>query len=226
MGRNRLLYYGGRLSVISMYNNSTIKKFGAGLASVMLLSTLMFAPPQPAKAELTILSILIGGVASLFGVDFFSCGFNIVFYCDEDGTVVGSSGGGGTVVVQDPCTSTANSCGQTNTGFYNEDHSICSADAPPNSTCPAPVIEADDFYADPAIVGINMSSTLYWTSEESTECTLRGGSVNSTVGTSGTMSTGPIAQTTAFTLTCENGDGGPTSSQTVRVVVDPNYREI
>lgn len=226
MGRDCLLYYGGRISVISMPRNTMIKKIGAACITVTLLSTAMFAPPQQVKAEPTLLAALIGGVAGLFGVDFFSCGFNILFYCDESGAVVGSQGGGGTVVIQDPCTSPANACGQTNTGFYDEDHTICSADAPANSTCPPPVIDTDDFYANPAIIGINMSSTLNWSSANATGCSLSGGGISTDVGTSGSMSTGAITQTTSYTLSCENGDGGPTSSQTVRVVVDPNYREI
>ena len=192
----------------------------------MLISTAFFAPPLQSRAEPTILATLIGGVASLFGVDFFSCSFNILFYCDSSGNVIGSDGGGS--VIQDACTSAPNSCGQTNTGFLSGNGSVCSATPPPNSTCPTPSIGGGDFYAQPSIIGVGMSSTLHWTASNATACTITSdnGFTPMTAGSSGSVSTGSITASGTYTLTCKNGDGGPQGSASIRVVVDPNFKEI
>lgn len=212
-----------------MYNNTPfIKRAGVALFSVLLVAGALFSPPLQSRAEPTILATLIGGVASLFGVDFFSCSFNVLFYCDSGGNVVGSDGGGGTTVVQNPCTSSANACGQTNTGFLSSDGGTCSATPPPNSTCPAPVIGVGGFYAQPTPIGSGMSSTLHWTVTSATEC-----DITSDVGFSapnqpatGSISTGPVTATATYSLTCQNTEGGPTSSASTKVVVDPHYIEI
>lgn len=207
------------------FKNNLAKGAGAAVLSVALISGAFFAPPLQSRAEPTILSVIVGGVAGLFGVDFFSCGFNILFYCDESENVVGSDGGNS--VVQNPCTSSANACGQTNTGFLSADGNVCSADAPPNSSCPAPSIGANDFYAQPNIVKEDDTSTLHWTSSNSTSCTISGeNGFSHTGGTSGTVSTGPIAKTSVFTLNCQNGDGGPQGSASIKVVVTPKFQEI
>lgn len=207
-----------------MYNNSFLKSIAAGVISVSLISAALYTPPMKAQGEITILSILIGGVASLFGVDFFACSFNIVFYCDEGGNVVGSSGGNS--VVQDPCTSAANACGQTNTGFYNSDHSICSADTPDNSSCPPPTISTNDFYAQPNIIKSGDSTTLHWNSTNSTSCTITGtGGFSSTGGASGTVASPALTNSATFSLKCQNGAGGPTSSAAVTVTVTPKFEE-
>jgi len=203
------------------------KSVGAALLSIMLISSALMAPPLQSRAEPTILSILIGGVLGSLGIDFFSCGFNILFYCDEGGNVVGSSNGGSSGV-QNPCTSPANACGQTNTGFLSSDGSVCSASAPSNSSCPNPSIGTNDFYAQPNIIGPNMSSTLHWTATNATECSITSNNGFSQTGlpTSGSQSTGPISATATFNLSCQNGDGGPQSSASVKVIVDPHFMEI
>ncbi len=207
-----------------MFKNELIKSIGATLLICSLLGAVLYTPPLQAKAEPIILSILIGGVASLFGVDFFSCSFNLVFYCDSGGNVVGSNGGNS--VVQDPCTSSANACGQTNTGFYSADHSTCSASAPSNSSCPNPAIGTNDFYAQPNIIKSGDTTTLHWTSTNATACTITSDSgFNTTAGPSGTVTTGALTQSTTFSLTCQNGDGGPQGSASIKVTVTPKFQE-
>ncbi|MDE2071305.1 MAG: hypothetical protein KGI70_01055 [Patescibacteria group bacterium] len=102
----------------------------------------------------------------------------------------------------------------------------CNATPPPNSACPPPVI-GRNFYASPAPVGPGMSTTLTWSAANASACKIDGDNGFSNVGgSSGSVSTGPLASTTTFTLTCQNGGGGPETSASVRVAVDPHYQEI
>jgi hypothetical protein len=179
---------------------------------------------------IVITAILTGGIGLLI-LDAITCDFNVVFSggCGSAGP---SGGGGGSVTVNDPCTSAPNSCGMTNTGFLANSQSgsqlVCTASIPSDSECEPPTIAAEDFYADPTILGLNMSSTLYWnvSGSDSTECTVTGTNGLSYSGeASGSVATGNLAQTTTFTLRCQNGSG-PESSASIRVIVDPRYREI
>lgn len=143
-----------------------------------------------------------------------------------------NSGGGATqAYANDPCSSAANSCGMTNTGFIvnaGNGTGACNATPPPNSTCPAPSIDATSgFYARPSTVGPGEQTTLHWNASGSTACTISGDNGFAYSGdTSGAVPSGVIAQTTLFTLTCENGAGGPSASARIRVTFDPHYQEI
>ena len=143
-----------------------------------------------------------------------------------------SSGAPATVQNNDPCTSGANACGMTNMGFYVGDNNTgtaaCNATVPPNSSCPPPTIaQGGGFYATPSTVGPNGQATLHWNASNSTSCSLTGDNGFSYSGdTSGSISTGALAQTTLFTLTCENGAGGSSTSASIRVTVDPQYKEM
>lgn len=104
----------------------------------------------------------------------------------------------------------------------------CPVTPPPVSACPSPTIGADDFYADPARVRRNNETTLFWDDiENATSCALTGGGLNlSGLGISGSEETNPITAQTTFTLTCENGAGGPRASAQVTVGIIPEYEEI
>jgi hypothetical protein len=154
------------------------------------------------------------------------------------GIICGSGGGGGgggggqTVHANDPCTSPANACGMTNSGtiINNGDGTgSCSGTTPPNSFCPAPSITSGTgFYATPSTVGPNGSATLTWSAANTTDCVVKGdnGFSGGSATDSGSASTGPLTQTTTFTLTCEDGPGGPQTSSSLRVIIDPHYQEI
>lgn len=106
---------------------------------------------------------------------------------------------------------------------------VCNATVPSESECSPPVIGANDFYAKPNLIGPNKSTTLYWDipdATDATECTVTGdnGFTSSGTGT-GLAATGVLTQTTMFTLSCHNG-GGPSSTASIRVIVDPKYKEI
>lgn len=128
------------------------------------------------------------------------------------------------------CTSTANACGQTNTG--NVIGGTCNATTPPNAACPPPVFSNDpnnsSFSASPSTLGVGMSATLSWSVSNATDCDITSdagfSSLNKPI--TGTMSTGPVLVTTTYTLTCENGDGGPRGSKTIKIIVDPHFKEL
>lgn len=161
--------------------------------------------------------ILTGGLGLLV-LDAVTCDFNVIFNdCDSGG----GGGGGGTKA----CSSPANACGMKSTGFKQD--GVCNATTPPNSDCPVPVISTTDFYAQPSTVGLNGKSKLFWDVENATSCEITGDNGFTHSGKkSGSVNTGALTETTAFTLTCENGDGGPTTGRIVRVIVDPHYQEL
>lgn len=143
-------------------------------------------------------------------------------YATNGGTC--SSGGSG-----------ADDCGGSwNPTYVTEDAAgVCDADTPPNSQCPAPVIGENGFYADPSIIGgarlVNGQgqTTLHWQASNSTACSISGDNGFSASGdASGEATATGLTQTTTFTLTCQDGDGGPTGKRSIRVIVDPKYREI
>lgn len=129
------------------------------------------------------------------------------------------------------CRSSApNACGMVNYAPPGEDAVL----PPPNSLCEAPSISTSttlsptpDFYADPSLVRQNSITTLYWNVENATTCSLTGGGLN-LLGLlpHNQANSNPITQATDFTLTCENGEDGPSSSAMVRVTIIPVYQEI
>lgn len=66
-------------------------------------------------------------------------------------------------------------------------------------------------------VGSGGSTTLTWTSTNATACTASGG-WSGTLAANGSQSTGPLAASTSFTLTC-SGDGGTSRPATVTITV-------
>jgi hypothetical protein len=130
------------------------------------------------------------------------------------------------------CTSAPNACGQVNYARPNESGS-CSGitvAAPSNSSCPAPIIADKGFYADPSRVRSGNSAKLFWDVENATSCDLTGGSLVSQLGLAIKnalgLETGAIKEKTVFTITCQNGLGGPTTSKQATVNLVPSYQEI
>ncbi|MBI2004571.1 hypothetical protein HYS79_00200 [Patescibacteria group bacterium] len=135
------------------------------------------------------------------------------------------------------CSSAPNACGLVNYAPPGSAGSCADAqiDSPPNSLCEAPSISDTSaslspnpgFYADPSLVRLNSITTLYWDVLNATACSLSGGGLNLPGLTPRNQAnSNPITQATEFTLTCENGEGGPTASATARVTIIPVYQEI
>ncbi len=115
-------------------------------------------------------------------------------------------------------------------GRSREDRTTCrgvEVVPPSNALCPAPVI-AKNFYADPSRVREGNTTTLYWKDIlNATACSLSGGGLTfKNLGLSGNKATNAITGTTAFTLTCINGKGGPETSVTTQVTLIPSFQEI
>lgn len=83
---------------------------------------------------------------------------------------------------------------------------------------PPPAVPTVSLSASPASIIAGGASTLTWASTSATSCTASGG-WSGTLGTSGFASTGALASSTAYTLTC-NGTGG-SANQTITVAVTP-----
>jgi len=152
------------------------------------------------------------GLGILAAADSNSCSINIFWGCNN-----GGGGGGGGNVVQTPCSSSANRCGMTNTGFISG--GTCSATPPPDSSCPPPEINPEDFYAQPSLVQNGDSTTLYW-DVDTDECTVTGGGLNVTGSVQGSVSTGAITSSTTYALNC----GGTT--RTLKINVLPRYQDL
>ncbi len=73
--------------------------------------------------------------------------------------------------------------------------------------------------ANPSSVQFNGSSTLTWSSNNATSCMASGGTNNwgGSVNTSGSFSTGNLANTTTYNITCSNSTGSANASATVSV---------
>ena len=171
------------------------------------------------------ITLLFGGMLSgtaIFGAATTGVACASGLICDNSKQSGGGSGG----AAAQACSSTANSCGQTNSGFIVG--GSCNATPPQNSACPSPNIPATNgFYPTPLIIGSGNSSTLTWNAANATACTITGDNGFSHSGTaSGSVSTGALSVSTTFTLICSNGAGGPQISKSVKIIVDPLYKEI
>jgi hypothetical protein len=93
---------------------------------------------------------------------------------------------------------------------------------------------AGSFEAQPDRVRSGNASILYWggvggttSIADATTCSLSGGGLSlPDIGLSGSEETGPITVQTNFTLSCENGLGGPITSAQVTVGLIPEFEEI
>ncbi|MDZ7670049.1 MAG: hypothetical protein U5Q16_11745 [Gammaproteobacteria bacterium] len=71
--------------------------------------------------------------------------------------------------------------------------------------------------ANPEQIGENDAATLTWSSQGAEECTASGG-WSGTRPLSGTFETGPLAETTTYSLSCSNGSENALASVTVEVL--------
>ena len=115
------------------------------------------------------------------------------------------------------CTSAANSCGMTNTGNWNAAGTVCSASAPSNSACAAPVVPGpaatiNDFRASPKLIAVNKTSRLYWditgnisscTISYTTNTSPAPVQVTSNLGANiGNLETSPVSEKRYYKLKC------------------------
>ncbi len=128
-----------------------------------------------------------------------------------------------------PCTSGPNACGQTSSGF-SYGGGACDAATPSNSTCPAPSVApaSPGFSAQPSTLGSPQSVMLKWDIANATACSVTGSNGFSHTGGTAkdSVQTNTLTDTTSFTLTCQDGEGGPTASFSVKVIPTPNFKEI
>jgi hypothetical protein len=74
--------------------------------------------------------------------------------------------------------------------------------------------------ATPMSVDLNGNSTISWTSTNATSCLAKEGWSASTA-TSGSLSTGPLTQTTTYTMTCGDENGRVSTASAVTITVNP-----
>jgi len=88
------------------------------------------------------------------------------------------------------------------------------------TSAPTPLPPTLTLGADPDIVSYNGSSTLMWTSTNTTSCTGTNGWTG-TKSLSGNQSTGPLTSAKTYTLTCIGPGGSITQTTTVNVMSPP-----
>ncbi|TSC68213.1 MAG: hypothetical protein G01um101456_719 [Parcubacteria group bacterium Gr01-1014_56] len=227
------------------------QKISAFLIAVLIISLLLGALPQKTQAGpvAIIVAVVVTAVAGAAVYDYVSCNLNLLFGgCGNGNAGAGGGSGGGliggtsnnsnslgggnnsgnqpgnTFPLAQPCSSAeANSCGMRGNGFMV--NGVCNATPPPNSSCPLPSFGS--FSADPSRVKSGNTTSLNWSVSNATVCSISGGGLSlSNLGISGTRQTNAITQKTIFTLTCQNGVGGPSSSKEATVSIVPTYEEI
>lgn len=104
------------------------------------------------------------------------------------------------------CTTSANACGQTDFGFLKLDGS-CSVTTPPDSACPVPSVTMYMSPTGDTTIDTGQSATLFWESPDAVSCRWAGGFSESTVGPSGSISTGPLTDSSAYQICCAYASG-------------------
>ena len=105
----------------------------------------------------------------------------------------------------------------TNTGNWNAAGTVCSASAPSNSACAAPVVPGpaatiNDFRASPKLIAVNKTSRLYWditgnisscTISYTTNTSPAPVQVTSNLGANiGNLETSPVSEKRYYKLKC------------------------
>lgn len=178
---------------------------------------------QVVVSIITVIATGVIGLGILAAVDATTCSVNVFWGCDGGG----GGGGGSSNIVQTPCTSSPNSCGMTNTGFISG--GACNATPPADSACPTPSVAQNAYYSSRTTVGPNMTATIYWTAQNATACAITSDNPAFTAytgGSTGSISSGVLTQTSTYTLSCKNGDTGPSVSKSLRIIYNPNFVEI
>lgn len=237
---------------------STVVSAVTACALIVALAVGIFSIPRTSEGAPIVAVILTVAVAAtgVTIYDYNSCDINLVWGCNKNGggglkeqgggfwqrqenepaetgneqtpnTPSGNTPGAGGGASGEICSSAPNACGMVSTGFINQGGQ-CGTTTPPLSACPAPVIGAAGFYAEPARVKSGNTSTLHWSVTNATECAITGGGLSlAGLGITGQNPTNPIVQQTTFTLTCKNGAaGGPSSQANATVNIVPTFQEI
>lgn len=128
------------------------------------------------------------------------------------------------------CYGPVNSCGQAYKGTYEEDPSTglmgCkigdsfSYGQPPASSCPGPSVDLS-FALGRGVIDSGQSTTLTWNSPDATSCQWTGGFDELTVGPSGSVSTGPLTQTSTYQIKCSNDSGTGAAANVTVTVMNP-----
>jgi hypothetical protein len=232
-----------------------MKKTFVSLAAVALLGSVAFAAPHHSKsapAFIAVVATVTTVTTAVLVYDYNSCDLHLIWGCGNGGgggsnnNSSGSNNSGNNTGAQNnngqnnnnnngnnslagqACSSAANSCNMTATGFTNA-QGVCGATPPPASSCPAPSFN-ENLTAQPTLVREGERTTLSWEVSSATACSLNGGGLNlASLDVDGSQQTNPITNRTEFTLTCVNGDlaeGAPSVSQTVVVNTVPAFQEI
>lgn len=202
-----------------MYKNPRGRSSVAAIVAIVVYAVITVFVPA--------LSFVVGDIlVATLATDNLSCSVNLIWGCSRNTP----ASGGGQVAVGASCSSPPNSCGQTNLGTIvstGGGQGGCNASPPPNSSCPAPGITDRGFYAEPAEVAPGEQAMLFWNASNASACKIEGeNGLSNTGGASGSVATGALTQSSTFTLTCQNGGGGPETSRSIRVILNPRYREI
>src|SRR3989344_168166 len=127
------------------------------------------------------------------------------------------------------CYGPTNSCSQAYQGNIEGDGSsaVCKANgidlatyaAPPESSCPQTKATLS---ASPTVIDSGQASTLTWSSTNgATACTWAGGFSNLIVGPSGSVSTGPLTQSSTYQITCANSTETSAPANATITVLNP-----
>jgi hypothetical protein len=232
--------------------NKNSQRFIATVLALLLFVTISATPPIKAHA-LQAVAVVTAATVFITTAVIIACQLNAFGICPPPGGSGSGGGGGGSGATVTPATNTTGTSGTSGTSgtggtggsviggiCYSSANSVCgiksqgtivnglcNATTPPNSACPAPIINASSgFYADPALVRSGNASTLHWSVSNATACAVTGGGLNlSNLGLSGSNATGAITSKTVYTLTCINGTGGPVSTVNTAVNLVPNTTE-
>ena len=116
------------------------------------------------------------------------------------------------------CVTSANACGQTNTGVIQIDGS-CSVTTPPDSACPVPTVNMSVSLGRTTI-DAGQTTTLSWESPDAVSCRWTGGFADLVASSTGSISTGPLEDTSAYQICCAYASGvcGPVSQVVITVM--------
>ncbi len=180
---------------------------------------------------------LVTGIETALAANVIGSVINATVLC-VSGFICGNDGGGdnGTYSVAagttlgGECYGPLNSCGQAYKGTYEEDPSTgamgCkvggsfSYGMPPNSGCPGPSVNLSVALGR-GVIDSGQSATLTWDSPDATSCQWTGGFADLSAGPSGSVSTGPLTQTSTYQIRCSNASGTGAASNVTITVMNP-----
>ena len=132
------------------------------------------------------------------------------------------------------CVSGANECGLRNSGRVQCNKS-CSAGDPSNTQCAPPTIAAcqqgTNSTMPTVVVSQGSAATLCWSATPANTCTVVGNnnSFSQTTNGGSSITTPPVTGMTLYTITCRTQGShgvGPSTSIVIRVIPNPQFREL